>query len=330
MKPSLSVIVPLFNESRNVPILVEMLFRVLDAVDSPAEIILVDDGSRDDTFDAVKQEAAKNDRVRGIKFRRNFGQTAAIKAGVEHARGDICITMDGDLQHDPEHIPIFLEKMDEGFDLVCGYRNKRDDGLMRKIPSKVANFLARKISGLRLKDFGSTYRAYRTSLFGQIAMYGEMHRFIPIFFAGETSRITEIPISVKPRNFGKSKYGIGRTFRVFSDLLSLLFFSGFFNRPIHIFGYMAILLGLPGFFILFGLSAGKLFGGISIMDYGPLFILGVLLCLVAGQVFTTGIVCEYLVRIYYKKDNLRPYNVAETTFGDIQPGEDRIDDSRDS
>ena len=316
MKPSLSIIVPLLNEAENVPILIDRLFGVLDEISPMAEILLVDDGSRDNTFDAVKQEAAKNDRVRGIKFRRNFGQTAAIKAGVDNARGDICITMDGDLQHDPEQIPLFLEKMDEGFDLVCGYRNKRDDGLMRKIPSKVANFLARKISGLRLKDLGSTYRAYRTSLFRQIVMYGEMHRFIPIFFAGETSKITEIPISVQPRNFGKSKYGIGRTFRVFSDLMSLLFFSGFFNRPIHIFGYMALLLGLPGFFILFGLSVGKIFAGISIMDYGPLFILGVMLCLVAGQVFTTGIVCEYLLRIYYKKDDLRPYNVAETTFED--------------
>ena len=317
MKPSLSIIVPLYNESGNVPVLVDRLFSALENTDLPSEVILVDDGSRDNTFDAVKQAAEKDQRIRGIRFRRNFGQTAAIKAGVEHARGDICITMDGDLQHDPDQIPLFLAKIDEGFDLVCGYRKKRNDSLMRRIPSNAANFMARKISGLQLTDFGSTYRAYRASLLKQIAMYGEMHRFIPIFFAEETSRITEIPISVKPREFGKSKYGIGRTFRVFSDLLSLLFFSGFFNRPIHIFGYMAIMLGLPGFSILAWLSMKKMFGSISIMDYGPLFILGVLLCLVSVQVFTTGVVCEYLLRIYYKKDDLRPYNVAETTFEDI-------------
>jgi glycosyltransferase involved in cell wall biosynthesis len=317
MKRLLSIVVPVYNEAPNIQILVESVAAVMDRNHQTFEILLVDDGSRDHTFDAIRRAAEKDSRVRGIRFRRNFGQTAAIKAGAEHAQGEVCITMDGDLQHDPEQIPRFLQKIDEGFDLVCGFRKKRNDSLFRRIPSKVANFLARKISGLRLSDFGSTYRAYRTSLLKEIPMYGEMHRFVPIFFAGVSSRITEIPINVQPRRFGKSKYGLGRTLRVFSDLLSLFFFSGFFNRPIHIFGYMAILLGLPGFLILFWLSMGKIIGSISIMDYGPLFILGVLLCLVAVQVFTSGVVCEYLLRIYYKKDRPLPYHVAETTFKDL-------------
>ena len=313
MKPSISIVVPLFNEAKNVPLLVERLLEVLKKKGVDFQVILVDDGSKDNTFDAVKKAAFEEKRIEGIRFRRNFGQTAAIKAGVDRAEGDICVTMDGDLQHDPEQILLFLDKMADGYDLVCGYRFKRSDGIMRKIPSRVANFLARKISGLPLKDFGSTFRAYKTSLLKEIHIYGEMHRFIPIFFAGLTSRITEIPIHVKPRKYGKSKYGIGRTLRVFSDLLSLLFFSGFFNRPIHIFGYISIFLGVPGFLILMWLSFQKIFNSLSIMDYGPLFILGILLCLVAVQVFTTGVVCEYLLRIYYKKESPQPYSVSETT-----------------
>ena len=316
MKPELSIIIPLFNEAENVPLLCKSLLDALDGKISDFQIILVDDGSRDRTFDAIRSAAETDRRIEGIRLRRNFGQTAAMKAGVEHASGEICITMDGDLQHDPMQIHEFLDKITEGYDLVCGYRVRRKDGLDRRIPSQVANYLARKISGLDLNDFGSTYRAYRTSLLKQISIYGEMHRFIPVFFAGLTGKITEIPIQVKPRRFGRSKYGLGRILRVFSDLLSLLFFSGFFNRPIHLFGYMSLFLGFPGFLILSWLSVEKMLGKIAIMDYGPLFILGIMLCLVSVQVFTTGVVCEYLLRIYYKNGRSQPYQVWETTGRD--------------
>ncbi|MDY7036952.1 MAG: glycosyltransferase, partial [Thermodesulfobacteriota bacterium] len=229
------------------------------------------------------------------------------------AQGEICITMDGDLQHDPRQIPAFLKQINNGYDLVCSYRTRRKDNFLRRFPSRVANYIARKFSKLTVRDFGSGYWACRTSLAKRIPIYGEMHRFIPVFVGMETERITEIPISLYPRLHGRSKYGLGRTFRVFSDLLLLLFFASFFSRPIHIFGYIAVLLGLPGFIILGWLSLAKLFGRILIIDYGPMFVLGVMLCLVAVQVFTTGIVCEYLIRIYYS-GSARPYRVAETTF----------------
>lgn len=314
MKNFISIIIPLYNEEKNVPVLTEGLLEILESRDIAFEIIFVDDGSRDNTFDAVKRAATKDGRIKGIRFRRNFGQTIAIKAGIDLAEGDICITMDGDMQHDPKELPEFIDKINAGYDLVCGFRNKRIDGFLKRFPSKIANFLAGKFSRLKIRDFGSTYRAYRTSLIKQMPIYGEMHRFIPIFVGMTTDRITEIPISIRPRMHGKSNYGLARTFKVLSDLILVLFFAGFFTRPIHIFGYFSLVLFLPGFFILGWLSAAKIFWNIAIMDYGPLFVLGILLCLVALQLFTTGVVCEYLVRIYYGNDKRQPYSVAETTF----------------
>ena len=314
MKNLISIIVPLFNEEENIPILLQDVQEVMAAENLAFEIILVDDGSSDGTYKVIKGQAAKDSRINGIRFRRNHGQTAAIMAGIELARGEVCITMDGDLQHDPGQIQEFLAKIKEGYDIVCSYRHKRDDAFLRRFPSRVANYVARKFSGHELKDFGSTFRAYRTSVAREMPIYGEMHRFIPVFAGMLTDRITEIPITLKPRLHGTSNYGLSRTFRVFSDLIVLLFFAGFFNRPSHIFGYISIMLGLPGFAILSWLSINKVFRQVPIMDSGPLFFLGVMLSLVAVQLFTTGIVCEYLVRIYYKKDNRQPYSLADTTF----------------
>ena len=315
----LSIIVPLFNEAENVPLFIDRVQYVLENEGFPYELILVDDGSKDQTFDLIKNAADKDKRIKGIRFRRNNGQTPAIKAGIDAAKGDICITMDGDLQHDPEEIPKFVNKLKEGYDLVCSYRFQRKDAFIRRFPSRIANLIGRKISKMDLHDFGSTFRAYKTDLAKEIPLYGEMHRFIPIFAGTITDAITEIPISLQPRIHGQSKYGLDRTFRVFSDLLFLVFFVSFFNRPIHIFGYISIGLGFPGFLILSWLSTAKLLGYIEIMNYGPLFMLGVMLCLVAGQIFVVGVVCEYLVRIYYN-DTHRPYSISETTF-DTEPHE---------
>ena len=312
----ISIVVPVRNEVDSIPILVKQLSTVLETLHKQYEIILVDDGSNDKTFEAINLESKLNFRVKGLQLRRNFGQTAAMKAGFDSAKGDICITLDGDLQHDPKYIPQFLDKIEEGFDLVCGYRQSRDDSLLRRVPSKFANLLARQLSSLKISDFGSTYRAYRREVIKEIPIYGEMHRFIPVFVGMVSSRISEIPIKVLPRQFGKSNYGIARTFRVISDLLVLLFFSKFFSRPIHIFGYISFLLGLPGLLLLFVLMFRKLILGIPILNYGPLFILGVLLCLMAGQMFTTGIVCEYLIRVFYKSDRAQPYSVA-SKVGDL-------------
>jgi len=316
MKQGISIIVPLFNEEQNVTVFADRLRKVLESCQENFEVIFVDDGSTDHTFDRIRDEYGKDKRFHGLRFRKNCGQTAAIKAGIERANGEICITMDGDLQHDPGQIPEFINKMREGYDLVCSYRFRRDDAFIRRFPSKVANAIARRFSGLRIQDFGSTYRAYRTELAKQIPIYGEMHRFIPVFMAMKTSHITELPIKLQPRIHGTSSYGFGRTFRVLSDLVLLLFFSGFFNRPIHIFGYISVLTGLPGFLILGWLGTGKLLGKLAIMDYQPMFFLGVLLCLFAGQMFTTGIVCEYLIRIYYGSGSgsQKPYSIMESTF----------------
>ena len=260
MNQGISIIVPLFNEEQNVTIFAERLRKVLESCQENFEVIFVDDGSTDHTFDRIRDEYGKDKRFHGLRFRKNCGQTAAIKAGIERANGEICITMDGDLQHDPGQIPEFVDKMREGYDLVCSYRFRRDDAFIRRFPSKVANAIARRFSGLHIQDFGSTYRAYRTELAKQIPIYGEMHRFIPVFMAMKTSHITELPIKLQPRIHGTSSYGFGRTFRVLSDLVLLLFFSGFFNRPIHIFGYISVLTGVPGFLILGWLGIGKLLG----------------------------------------------------------------------
>jgi glycosyltransferase involved in cell wall biosynthesis len=307
-----SIIAPMRDEEENVKPFFEAVRNEMDAAGIPFEVILVDDGSRDGTFRAIKEEACCDSRLKGLSFRRNFGQTAAIRAGVDHALGEIVITMDGDLQHDPEHIPQFIKKIEEGFDLVCGYRLKRKDGFLRSFPSRVANSMARSVSKLNLRDFGSTYRAYRKEVIKDIPIYGEMHRFIPVFVNMVSDRFTEIPISVKPRSYGKSKYGLGRTFRVFSDLMALVFFAKFFSRPIHIFGYISLLIGIPGFSILGWLGVRKIIWGIPIMQYGPLLMLGSLLSLMALQLFTTGIVCEYLVRVYFNGER-KPYSLADTT-----------------
>lgn len=314
-----SIVAPMRDEEENVKPFINTVRQTMEEAGMPFEIILVDDGSRDRTFRNIREEAGIDSRVKGISFRRNFGQTQALRAGLDHATGEISVTMDGDLQHAPEYIPQLVRKIEEGYDLVCSYRAGRKDAFLRRFPSKIANILARKFSTLKVKDFGSTYRAYRTEVIKDIPVYGEMHRFIPVFVNMATERITEIPISIRPRTSGKSKYGLGRTIRVASDLMLLLFFSGFFSRPIHIFGYIAMLLGLPGFGILSWLAARKIFLGIPIMEYGPLFVLGVMLCLVAIQLFTTGIVCEYLVRIYYNER--KSYAVAETTFGNEKKSE---------
>jgi glycosyltransferase involved in cell wall biosynthesis len=310
----ISIIAPMHDEEENVRPFLQAIRDTLEAAKLSFEVILVDDGSRDGTYRIIAEEAARDCRVKGLSFRRNFGQTTAIRAGFDHAAGDIIVTMDGDLQHDPQYIPQFVQQIEEGHDLVCGYRVNRNDGFLRRFPSKVANSLARYLSKVRVKDFGSTYRAYRAEVIRDIPIYGEMHRFIPVFVNMVSDRIAELPMSVKPRLHGRSKYGLGRTFRVLSDLLVLLFFSGFFSRPIHIFGYIAALLGLPGVGILGWLGTRKLLWGTPIMNYGPLLMLGALLCLVAVQLLTTGIVCEYLVRIYFSGER-RSYSIAHKTPG---------------
>src|SRR3979490_2658186 len=238
-----SIVVPFFNEQENVSPLYMKLTEVMEALGEPYELVFVDDGSRDNTF-KVLSDIYEHDRcVNLVRLRRNFGQTAGLKAGFDFARGEIIISMDGDLQHDPEEIPRFLAKMEEGYDLVSGGRHaRRDHWLMRQIPSRAANWMMARLSGIDLHDFGTTFKAYRREIIQEIQLYGELHRFIPALASSAGARIAEVPIDNLERKSGKSNYGIGRTIRVFLDLLIVKFLLDYSTRPLQFFG----LLGVAG------------------------------------------------------------------------------------
>src|SRR5881628_1880500 len=237
-----SIVVPFFNEQENIPPLYMKLTEVMDGIGEPYELVFVDDGSKDDSFKVLTEIYEHDRRVNLVRLRRNFGQTPALKAGFDFARGEVIISMDGDLQHDPEEIPRFLEKIEEGYDLVSGWRhNRRDHWLMRQLPSRAANWMMAKLSGIDLHDFGTTFKAYRREIIQEIQLYGELHRFIPALAAGAGARIAEIPIKNPPRQNGKSNYGLSRAFRVFLDLLSTKFLLDYSTRPLHFFGFFGLL-----------------------------------------------------------------------------------------
>src|ERR1700674_1954527 len=238
-----SIVVPFFNEQENVPPLYMKLTEVMDSIGEPYELVFVDDGSRDNTFKVLSEIYEHDRRVNLVRLRRNFGQTAGLKAGFDFARGEIIISMDGDLQHDPEEIPRFLEKIEEGYDLVSGWRHERKDHwLMRQLPSRAANWMMARLSGIDLHDFGTTFKAYRREIIQEIQLYGELHRFIPALASSTGARIAEVPITDGERKSGKSNYGIGRTIRVFLDLIIVKFLLDYSTRPLQFFG----LLGFGG------------------------------------------------------------------------------------
>src|SRR3954447_14183139 len=245
--PKYSIVVPLHNEQENVTDLYDRLKAVMETHGESFEIVLVDDGSSDHTFAMLREIAAVDSRVTVVKLRRNFGQTAGLAAGFDHARGEYVIAMDGDLQHDPADIPLFLEKLAEGYDIVSGWRKVRiDNFVMRRVPSRIANWLMAKLSGVDIHDFGTTFKAYRRDLLQQVPLYGEMHRFIPALASWHGATICEIPIKNINRERGVSHYGIGRTFRVFFDLLTIRFLLRYLSRPLHFFGTFGMLSVLMG------------------------------------------------------------------------------------
>ena len=243
-----SIVVPLYNEVTNIAPLYVRLTQVMEGRDEPYEIVMIDDGSKDDTPRALQLIAGDDSRVRVVTLRRNFGQTAALKAGFDAAKGDIIISMDGDLQHDPEEIPAFIAKLDEGWDVVSGWRaQRRDRWLTRRLPSRIANWMMAKLSGVALHDFGTTFKAYRRETIKNIPLYGELHRFIPALAVWSGAQITEIPINNPPRQNGKSNYGISRTLHVFLDLLSIKFLLDFSTRPLHFFGPIGCFPSVPAY-----------------------------------------------------------------------------------
>lgn len=307
----LSVVIPAYNEEENVPILYEKLKKVLDSLGEDYEIIFVDDGSTDGTYQRLKQLAEKDSWLKVIRFKRNYGQTAAMSAGFEHAKGDVIITLDADLQNDPEDIPILLEKLKEGYHVVSGWRKDRKDPfLSRKLPSMVANWLISKITGVHLHDYGCTLKAYRAEVVKDLELFGDMHRFLPALTKRRGAKITEVVVRHHPRMFGRSKYGIGRTVRVLLDIMLVKFLNEYINKPLYMFGSVGFLLLGLGLFSLFYLIFLKLFLEESI-GRRPLLILSVLLILAGIQLISTGLLAELLVRIYYRTKDTKPYIIQE-------------------
>jgi len=307
----LSVVIPAYNEEENVPILYEKLKRVLDGLGQDYEIIFVDDGSTDGTYQRLKQLAEKDSRLKIIRFKRNYGQTAAMSAGFEHAKGDVIITLDADLQNDPEDIPILLEKLKEGYHVVSGWRKDRKDPfLSRRLPSMIANWLISKITGVHLHDYGCTLKAYRAEVVKDLELFGDMHRFLPALTKRRGAKITEVVVRHHPRMFGRSKYGIGRTVRVLLDIMLVKFLNEYINKPLYMFGSVGFLLLGLGLFSLFYLIFIKLFFEEPI-GRRPLLILSVLLILAGIQLISTGLLAELLVRIYYRTKDTKPYIIQE-------------------
>ncbi|RUM49073.1 MAG: glycosyltransferase [Hydrogenothermus sp.] len=310
-KVELSLVIPIYNEEENLPILYEKLKTVLEKLGKSYEIIFVNDGSTDKSWEIIKQLAEKDPNVIGVNFRRNYGQTAAMSAGFDVAKGDVIITMDGDLQNDPEDIPRLLEKMSEGYDIVSGWRKDRKDAfLSRTLPSRIANWLISKVTGVHLHDYGCSLKAYKADIAKNLDYFGEMHRFLPALAKPMGARITELPVKHHPRIYGKSKYGISRTFKVILDLFLVKFLLDYRTKPLRVFGGTGLILLLFGLGVLLYLVGIKLFFGQDIGNR-PLLTFGTLLVLSGIQLLSTGIVAELIVRTYYESQNKRPYLIKE-------------------
>ncbi len=308
-----SVVVPLFNEQENVPQLYVRIIDAMDAVGESYEIVFVDDGSKDGTFRLLSEIAADDARVVVVRLRRNFGQTAALKAGFDHARGEIIISMDGDLQHDPAEIPRFIEKIQEGYDIASGWRVERTDAwLTRRLPSRIANWIMAKLSRVDLHDFGTTFKAYRREILAEIQLYGELHRFIPALASWSGASVTEVPITNIRRKNGKSNYGISRTIRVFLDLLSVKFLLDYSTRPLQLFGLPGIACLLTGTCIGLWLIVEKLVTRLDIFaSHGPLIIMAAVLVIGGIGFIAIGLIGELLARTYYESQNKPVYTVRE-------------------
>jgi len=310
--PKYSIVVPFHNEDENVTVLYARLKQVMEQVSDSYELVLVDDGSNDRTYKLMGEIAAVDSRVMVIKLRRNFGQTSALAAGFDHASGEFILAMDGDLQHDPSEIPDFMEKLEEGYDVVSGWRKERVDSfVMRRFPSRCANWLMAKLSGVNIHDFGTTFKAYRREVIQNIPLYGEMHRFIPALASWYGASICEIPIKNVPRERGKSHYGIGRTFGVFFDLLTIRFLLKYMNRPLHFFG------GLGALGILVGSCMAAILLGMKILNphldvmlqHGPMFVIGSVLIVSGIQMLAIGLLGELGVRHFYTGRQRTPYSI---------------------
>jgi glycosyltransferase involved in cell wall biosynthesis len=314
--PDLSIIVPVYNEEDNVPLLHAELKRALDELDRDYEIIYVDDGSRDASFERLQEAIAHDPTATLIRFRRNFGQTAAIAAGIEHSQGEILVLMDADLQNDPADIGKLVGVLETGYDVVSGWREERHDELIRrKLPSWIANKLISAVTGVHLHDYGCTLKAYRREVLESVRLYGEMHRFIPVYASCSGARLTEIPVHHRARRFGKSKYGLSRTVRVLLDLMTVKFLGSYSTKPLYAFGYIGVLLFLASFASVL-LALGESFVPPYVrLHNNPLTLLGAVLLVLAMQVLLMGLLAELVMRTYYESQGKPTYITREVLRG---------------
>jgi len=309
--PDVSVVVPIHNEVESLPLLLEAIASTLSSSQISYEIICVDDGSTDGSGEYLKQAAQTRPDLKAVILRRNYGQTAAMAAGFHYALGKAIVSLDADLQNDPADIPMLLAKLDEGYDLVSGWRQKRQDGAVnRLLPSKIANWLIRRTTSVNIHDYGCSLKAYRAELLADMNLYGELHRFLPALAYIEGARITEMPVRHHARRFGRSKYGIWRTFRVLMDLLTILFMKKFLTRPMHVFGLLGLISMVSGTLIGIYLTFIKLALG-EMIGNRPLLILAVLLLVTGVQLFCFGLLAELLMRTYHESQGRPIYRVRE-------------------
>ncbi len=310
---NLSLVIPIYNEEESLPLLFDAIHNALDSLSRTWEVILVDDGSRDKSLD-VLQDLAKKDpkHIRVVAFRRNFGQTAAIAAGIDHAKGEIIVLLDADLQNDPADIPMMLDKLDEGYDVVSGWRiNRQDTYITRTLPSNLANGLISRVTGVELHDYGCTLKAYRREVLTGFRLYGEMHRFIPVFAHAVGAKIVEVPVHHHARQFGEAKYGLERTFKVLLDLFTVKFLLSYSSKPIYLFGGTGIgIIALSAALLIF-LAIRRLFYGISVFS-SPLFPISAMFFIMGFQSILMGLIAELQVRTYHESQHKPTYTLRET------------------
>ncbi|OFW42005.1 MAG: glycosyl transferase [Acidobacteria bacterium RIFCSPLOWO2_12_FULL_60_22] len=309
--PYYSIVVPIHNEEESIIPLFAKIVETMEAQEWDFEIVFVDDASTDGSFVLLEQIATLDSRVVVVQLRRNFGQTPALAAGFDYARGEVIVSMDGDFQHDPADLPILIEKMQQGYDIVSGWRKQRTDNfLTRRVPSAIANWAMRVLSGVRLHDFGTTFKAYRREVLRGVNLYGELHRFIPALASLQGARMTEVPIRNTVRTTGRSHYGLGRTFRVLFDLLTVRFLLRYLTRPLHFFGMLSLVCFSLGSGALAYLLYEKLLGHSIFLEHGPLLLMAVVAVLAGVQLISTGLIGEILTRVYFEGQQRRIYAVS--------------------
>ncbi len=310
---NLSLVIPVYNEEESLPLLFDAIHQSLDALSETWEVIFVDDGSRDRSLDILRKLAKEDpEHLRVLSFRRNFGQTAAIAAGIDHSQGEIIVLLDADLQNDPADIPMMLDKLKEGYDLVSGWRvNRQDTFVTRTLPSRLANSLISRVTGVELHDYGCTLKAYRREVLTGFRLYGEMHRFIPVFAHAVGAKIIEVPVRHHPRRFGVAKYGLERTFKVLLDLFTVKFLLSYSSKPIYLFGGTGIIIIILSAALLFYLFIRRVFFQVSVFG-SPLFQLSAMFFILGFQSILMGLIAELQVRTYHESQHKPTYTLRET------------------